>query len=255
MPTSPIEPPSSNWQFPATADLNHDLVGVGADLDPATLLEAYRTGIFPMPFEAAGDAGSMPAGQPAAAADTNIATARANQPGNWLLGWWSPRQRGVLIPQDMRQTRSLRRSRKRYRITVDLEFAAVVEGCALAHTEGVWLTTEMQQAYLALHKLGWAHSVEAWTPDGQLAGGLYGIAIGQLFIGESMFAAATDASKVALAALAEGLAKEPDSLIDTQWLTDHLESLGATSMPRAAYEARIAQLVSQPPLKFFVPPA
>ena len=245
MPTSPIEPPSSSWQFPATANLNHDLIGVGADLDPATLLEAYRTGIFPMPFELAGDDAPVPA---------SLAAARASQPGNWALGWWSPRQRGVLVPQDMRQTKSLRRSRKRYRITVDLEFAAVVEGCALAHTEGVWLTTEMQQAYLALHKLGWAHSVEVWTPDGQLAGGLYGIAIGQLFIGESMFAAATDASKVALAALAEGMAEESDSLIDTQWLTDHLESLGATAMSRAAYEARIAQLVNQPPLGFFVPP-
>jgi len=241
----PIEPSPSRWEFPSTKGMDGDFLSVGADLDPGTLLEAYRAGIFPMPIELAEDvakSGSAGAGPP-------------GLPKSVTLGWWSPNLRGVLLPENMRQTRSLRRSRRRYRVTVDLEFSAVVEGCRSAHSEGAWITDELQAAYETLHKLGWAHSVEVWTPNRQLVGGLYGIAIGQLFVGESMFTAATDASKVALATLAESMAEEPGSLIDTQWLTKHLKSLGATAIQRQDYEARIAQLVGRPPLKFFIPPA
>lgn len=251
----PKEPPPSRWEFPPTENLDSDFVGVGGDLYPGTLLEAYRRGIFAMPVSLskraakAAPARTPPARTPPAKTPP---TKTRQQP---TLGWWSPNPRGVLVPKDIHQSRSLKRSRRRFRVTVDLEFEAVVAGCRAAHSKGVWLTPEMQQAYKTLFELGWAHSIEVWEPPGQLAGGLFGIAIGQLFVGESMFSATTDASKTAMATLAEAMADQPGSLIDVQWRTRHLASLGVTEISRAAYEARISELVKLPPLKFFRQPA
>jgi len=274
----PTEPSPSRWEFPSTEGIDSDLIGVGADLEPGTLLEAYRQGIFPMPLELAEDTPTELAEEtpttlaedpPTTLAEETPTTLAEDTPTELAedptspyspspseattLAWWSPNPRGVLFPQDMRQSRSLKRSKRRYRVTVDLEFAAVVEACRAAHPQGSWITDEMQTAYETLHKLGWAHSVETWTFAGGLVGGLYGLTIGQLFVGESMFTIETDASKVALATLAEDMAEEPGSLIDTQWLTTHLASLGATEIARPAYEAKIAELVCGPPLKFFTP--
>lgn len=251
---SPTEPSPSRWEFPSTQGIDSDLIGIGADLEPGTLLEAYRQGIFPMPTELCQDAPTEPTKDAATelARDTTSPNSPSRKEAS-VLAWWSPDPRGVLFPQDMHQSRSLKRSKRRYRVTVDLEFAAVVEACRAAHPKGLWITDEMQGAYEILHKLGWAHSVETWTPAGDLVGGLYGLMIGQLFVGESMFTIETDASKMALATLAENMAEEPGSLIDTQWLTAHLASLGATEITRASYEAKIAELVWGPPLKFFTP--
>jgi leucyl/phenylalanyl-tRNA---protein transferase len=157
------------------------------------------------------------------------------------LVWWSPDPRAILAPEDFVVSRSLRRTRRRFEIRRDTAFAAVVDGCADPRRPHGWITPEIRAAYLELHELGWAHSVEAWDADG-LAGGLYGVAIGRLFAAESMFHRATDASKAALAALVEGLG--PGGLLDVQWLTPHLASLGATEIPRTEYLARLARAVS-----------
>jgi leucyl/phenylalanyl-tRNA--protein transferase len=175
-------------------------------LEPATLIAAYRQGIFPMPVD-----------------------------GELL--WWSPDPRGVLLPDRFRLSRTLRRTRRRFEIRFDTAFAGVVDGCADPRRSGGWITPEIRAAYVRLHELGWAHSVEAWDADG-LAGGLYGVAIGRLFAAESMFHRATDAGKAALAALVERMG--PDGLIDVQWLTPHLASLGAIEIPREEYLLELA---------------
>lgn len=176
------------------------------DLEPQTLLAAYRSGIFPMPY----------AGR---------------------LAWWSPDPRGILEPRSLHVSRSLRRTRRRYSITWDAAFARVVGACADPSRPGGWITPEIAAAYVRLHELGHAHSVEAWDGEGRLAGGLYGVSIGRLFAAESMFHRATDASKAALVALVERLGD--DALIDIQWLTPHLASLGATEVSRDEYLHRL----------------
>jgi leucyl/phenylalanyl-tRNA--protein transferase len=138
-------------------------------------------------------------------------------------------------------SRSLRRTRRRYEIRVDTAFADVVDGCADPRRPGGWITRDVRDAYVRLHELGWAHSVEAWDADG-LAGGLYGVAVGRLFAAESMFHRRTDASKAALVALAERLGD--DALIDVQWLTPHLASLGATEIPRDEYLRRLERALA-----------
>ena len=160
--------------------------------------------------------------------------------GDELLVWWSPDPRGVLPLDGLRVSRSLRRSYARYEVRVDTAFEAVVDGCADPSRSGRWITPSIRDAYVRLHHLGWAHSVEAWDGDG-LAGGLYGVAVGGLFAGESMFARRTDASKVALVGLVERLREGGASLLDVQWVTPHLASLGAVEVPRAEYLARVAQ--------------
>lgn len=207
----PIEPPSSTWGFPdpATAD-DHGVVGIGADLEPGTLLAAYRGGLFPMPLHRAGP-----------------------------MAWWSPDPRGILPLDGLRVSRSLRRSCRRYEVRVDTAFTEVVDACATPRRPGGWINTDIRTAYAGLHQLGWAHSVEAWDDDG-LAGGLYGVAIGGLFAGESMFHRRRDASKVALVALVELLRDgEPRRLLDVQWTTDHLVALGAVDVPRPDYIERL----------------
>lgn len=220
-----IEPPPSRWALDlGQATPEDDLVGLGADLEPGTLLMAYRAGLFPM---GVGD-------------DDTAAT-----------GWWSPDPRGVLLPGQVKISRSLRRSLPRFDIRVDTAFTEVLEGCADPARDGGWITPEISAAYTRLYELGWAHSVEAWR-DGELAGGLYGLAVGGLFAGESMFHRVRDASKCALVGLTELVFAngEPDRMIDVQWETPHLASLGITQIPRSDYISRLGRALSLP-----VPPA
>ena len=219
--TRPVEPPPTTWAFPDPAVAGDDLVAVGADLAPGTLLSAYRSGLFPMPL-----GGNEPGGVPA---------------------WWSPDPRGVLPLDGLRVSRSLRRSCLRFEVRLDTAFEAVIDACADPDRPQGWISPEMRGAYVALHHLGWAHSVEAWSvEDGTLAGGLYGVAIGGLFAGESMFHRRTDASKAALVALVSLLRDEGASLLDVQWRTPHLASLGAVEVSRRRYLRLLAQALSQP---------
>ena len=152
------------------------------------------------------------------------------------LGWWSPDPRGIIRPADLHVSRSLRRSMRRFRVTADSAFEQVMLGCADPVRTGRWITPASLRAYGHLHRLGWAHSIEVWEEE-RLVGGLYGLAIGGLFAGESMFHRVTDASKAALASLAEILVTEGDSrrLIDVQWVTPHLATLGAVEVSRPTY--------------------
>src|SRR5688500_20135538 len=158
------------------------------------------------------------------------------------LAWWSPDPRGVLLVDGLRVTRSLRRSLRRFDITIDTAFGDIVAACAVRPAgEYEWITPEVREAYVELHRLGWAHSVEAWE-DGRLVGGLYGVALGGLFSGESMFHRERDASKAALVILVDLLAARTDPanrMIDVQWLTPHLAALGAVSISRGAYLRRL----------------
>jgi leucyl/phenylalanyl-tRNA--protein transferase len=161
------------------------------------------------------------------------------------LAWWSPEPRAVLPLDGLRASRRLRRSGHRFELRVDTAFERVIEACADPRRPGSWIDPEVREAYIRLHRLGWAHSVEAWSPEGgELEGGLYGVAIGGLFAGESMFHRATDASKVALVHLVELLAEDEGGaeaaaragrLLDVQWRTDHLASLGAVEVSRRRY--------------------
>ena len=218
---APVEPPPTRWGLPpASAADEHGVVGVGADLEPGTLLAAYRSGLFPMGL---GGHGREP------------------------IGWWSPDPRGILPLDGLHESRSLRKARRRYEVRVDSAFAEVVAACADPHREGAWITPAIADAYTRLHELGWAHSVEVWDADG-LAGGVYGVAIGGLFAGESMFHRRTDASKVALVALVELLRDDGDArrLLDVQWVTDHLRTLGAVEVPGAEYLERLAVALEAP---------
>lgn len=167
--------------------------------------------------------------------------------GREVLAWWSPDPRAVLPLDGLRITRSLRRSLARYELRVDTAFAEVVEACADPDRPGSWITPAVGRAYHRLHELGWAHSVEAWSPDGRLVGGLYGVAIGGLFAGESMFHHETDASKVALVGLVERLRAGGATLLDVQWQTPHLESVGVVEIRRPEYFERLVEAVHRPP--------
>ena len=209
----PFEPPPTRWLLPSPdrADA-HGLVAVGADLEPATLLAAYRSGLFPMPF------------------------------GRRRVGWWSPDPRGVLPLDGLHVSRSLRRSCTRFEVMFDTSFETVVRRCADPSRPHGWINDEIIRAYVRLHDLGWAHSVEAWL-DGELVGALYGVRIGGLFAGESMFHSATDASKVALVTLVQWLRDTEGELLDVQWRTDHLATLGVIEIPRHEYLRRLAAVV------------
>lgn len=164
------------------------------------------------------------------------------------LAWWSPAERGVLELDALAVSRSLRRSVRHFDVTVDRSFAEVVRACADPRRPGAWIDRDILAAYVRLHDLGWAHSVEVRDRDGTLVGGLYGLAIGGLFAGESMFHHARDASKVALVALVGLLSDEHAGrrLIDVQWQTPHLATLGVTRWPRERYLATLAELVAVP---------
>jgi leucyl/phenylalanyl-tRNA--protein transferase len=208
------EPPPSEWRFPGPSrfDPGDDLVAAGADLRPGTLLEAYRRGVFPMPSGRRGDP----------------------------MLWFSPVRRGVLPLDGMRVSRSLRRSARRYEIRVDEACAQVIDACADPRRPAGWIDPDIRAAYVGLHRMGWVHSVEAWR-DGRLAGGLYGVSIGGLFAGESMFHRETDASKVALLGLVDILREDADEprLLDVQWVTPHLASLGVVEISRREYLGRL----------------
>ncbi len=215
------EPPPSRWAMPSVDGADeHGLVAAGADLEPGTLLAAYRAGLFPMPLTGV----SRP---PADGED--------GQPPAGTVGWWSPDPRGVLPLADLVVSRSLRRSTRRYRCSLNVAFDQVVTACAAPTRPGGWIDAEVAAAYRRLHELGWAHSIEAWSSSGELVGGLYGVRVGALFAGESMFHRATDASKVALVHLVSLLALDGAWLLDLQWATPHLRQLGARSIPRLQY--------------------
>lgn len=198
-----------------------DLIAVSRQFDPALVLAAYRSGVFPMPVD------------------------------EQLMGWFSPVDRAVLPLDGLRVTRSLRKAQRHFEIRVDTAFAAVLDGCADPSRPHGWIDDDIRRIYLELHRAGWVHSVEAWTPDGELAGGLYGVGVGGLFAGESMFHRpdiGRDASKVALVALVELLTRdgEPGRLLDVQWQTPHLASLGVLEIGRAAYLDRLKFAVRRP---------
>lgn len=195
------------------------LLAAGGDLSPQRLLAAYRRGIFPW-----------------------------FSPGEPIL-WWSPDPRMVLLPQQLRISRSLAKTLRNsnYTVCLDSAFDKVIAACAgtpRAGQAGTWITSEMQSAYQHLHLLGFAHSVETWR-EGKLVGGLYGIAIGKAFFGESMFSHCTDASKIAFAHLCAFLTAQGFGIIDCQMETRHLASLGARPISRAGFLVQIDSLISE----------
>jgi leucyl/phenylalanyl-tRNA--protein transferase len=214
----PIEPPPTPWVFPPvdSAD-DYGLVGVGADLEPGTVLAAYRRGLFPMPIRKRGP-----------------------------IGWWSPDPRAILDVDQLRVTRSLRQAARKYEIRIDTSFDAVIRACGDPSRPKGWIEHRIIDAYTRLCDLGWVHSIEAYDETGHLVGGLYGVAIGGFFAGESMFHHARDASKVALMALVDVLRDGGNRLLDVQWLTPHLESLGAREIDRSAYLKRLENALVQP---------
>jgi leucyl/phenylalanyl-tRNA--protein transferase len=210
---SPIEPPANRWRLPVPELADESgLCGIGADLAPGTLLAAYRAGIFPMPLR------------------------------KKTLGWWSPDPRGVIPLDGLIVSRSLRRSCRRYEVRFDTRFRQVMERCGDPSRPHGWITPQFVDAYEELHRLGWAHSFETYL-DGHLVGGLYGVRIGKLFAGESMFSDATDASKVALVSLVDWLVATKATLLDVQWTTPHLASVGAIDVPRPQYLQMLAAAV------------
>ncbi|MGH3322473.1 MAG: leucyl/phenylalanyl-tRNA--protein transferase [Streptosporangiaceae bacterium] len=220
--------PPSPWVFDPSAWPAEDCVAVGADLEPSTIVAAYRAGAFPMPL------GTTVRGDGRVAAGP--------------MAWWSPTERGVLRLDALRVSRSLRQSCGRYTTTVDRAFGDVIAACADPARPGAWISAEILEAYVRLYELGWAHSIETWDADGGLAGGLYGLAIGGLFAGESMFHHARDASKVALVGLVDVLSDNHANrrLIDVQWRTDHLATLGVTTWARSRYLQGLSTLVGVP---------
>jgi leucyl/phenylalanyl-tRNA--protein transferase len=162
--------------------------------------------------------------------------------GRRRLGWWSPDPRGVIPLDGLRVSRSLRKSCTRFEIRTDTSFDTVMRQCGDPRRPHGWITDEFVRAYGQLHRMGWAHSVETWL-DGELVGGLYGVKVEGLFAGESMFHTVTDASKVALVALVDILIEQGATLLDVQWCTEHLASLGAVEVPRADYLVLLAEAV------------
>jgi leucyl/phenylalanyl-tRNA---protein transferase len=216
----PIEPPPSRFVMPdpALAAPGEDLIAIGADLTPGTLLAAYRAGLFPMPVDP---------------------RRRRSK-----IAWYSPDPRGIIPIDGLHVSRSMQRSFKRFEIRIDTAFVEVMRRCGEPSRPGRWITDEIVGAYTALHDLGWAHSIEVWRNE-QLAGGLYGVRIGGLFAGESMFHAETDASKVAVMALVDWLRQSGTELLDVQWTTPHLSSLGAIDVARSQYLKMLDHAIGQ----------
>ncbi len=190
-----------------------DLIGFSDEFDPAVALVAYRCGVFPMPLDE-------------------------------QMGWWSPLRRGVLPLDGVRISKSLKKMSGRYTTTIDQAFPEVLAACADPKRPDGWIDDRIAFAYTALHQAGYAHSVETWDRQGRLVGGLYGIQIGGLFAGESMFHDAElgrDASKVALLRLVAELQRAHVELLDVQWRTPHLASLGVTEIPRSEYLIRLSR--------------
>jgi leucyl/phenylalanyl-tRNA--protein transferase len=207
---------SADFLDPESAD-DSGLVAIGGDLRPERLLKAYRRGVFPWYDEA------------------------------YPICWWSPDPRAIFELDGLHVSRRLRRTIRsgRFAVTVNRAFGGVIRGCADRPGEGTWIIPDMIRGYETLHRLGHAHSVETWR-DGRLAGGIYGVAVGGLFAGESMFSRQPDASKVALAALVEHLRQRGFQLLDIQFLTEHTARLGAIEIPRKEYLARLRQALTCP---------
>lgn len=186
----------------------------GSNWEPRTLLTAYERGLFPMPFEVDADSEA--------------------------IGWWSPAKRAIFVPSEIKVSHSLRNSLKKFTVTVDQQFRDVVMACGNPKRPQGWINLNVVNAFTRLYELGHAHSVEVWDSQGVLVGGLYGVEIGGIFAGESMFHVARDASKVALVHLGRIMNQTPGRIIDTQWMTEHLRSLGAREISRSEY----CQLVS-----------
>ena len=204
---------------PLEAASPEGLLAVGGDLNPDRLLSAYRQGVFPW----------FSNGQP--------------------ILWWSPDPRAILYPTNLHISRSLRKNMRTqgFEVTADRAFDDVIQRCAKSRNarEGTWITSGMQEAYCTLHRMGYAHSVETWQ-NGQLVGGLYGLAIGKAFFGESMFSQITDASKTALVALSVSLTASGYHFIDCQVVSEHLNSLGAKAVPRYRFSSELKQAVEIP---------
>lgn len=217
-----IPPNASPYDFPPLEQaLEHPdgLLAIGGDLTPSRIIVAYRQGIFPWYSD--------------------------DEP----ILWWSPSQRMVLFPEELKVSRSLRKTIRqgKFNVTMDRNFREVIQACAgrRRNQHGTWITNEMREAYCQLHDYGFAHSCESWY-EGRLVGGLYGIALGKVFFGESMFSQMTDASKVAFAHLVWQLQDWGYELIDCQVQTNHLQSLGAVELPRQQYCALLDHLCEAP---------
>jgi leucyl/phenylalanyl-tRNA--protein transferase len=217
-----IHPNDTSYEFPDVSlalEEPNGLLAIGGDLSPERLLSAYRHGIFPW-----------------------------FNPGEPIL-WWSPDPRAVLFPEKIRISRSLRRTigKNLFSLTTDQAFNAVMAACQAprAKQRGTWITPDMRRAYNEMHRRGYAHSIECWQ-NTELAGGLYGMAIGQVFFGESMFSRVSDASKVALVYLTDKLIEWGYRLIDCQVQSEHLISLGAEAIPRDQFCAYLNRWCDQP---------
>lgn len=213
----------TTWVFPPAESADeHGIVGIGADMEPETILTAYSRGLFPMPLEP-----------------------------NGPIAWWSPDPRAVIPVDGLHISRSLQKSIKRFTFTIDTAFSEVIAACADEKRPHGWIDGSVIRAYRKLHQLGWAHSIEARNDEGELVGGLYGVSIGRMFAGESMFHTETDASKAALVHTVDVLNAVGITLFDVQWMTPHLSTLGAIDLSRSDYLRRLEEAVLNEPANTF----
>jgi leucyl/phenylalanyl-tRNA--protein transferase len=213
---------ASVWDFPSPQQMpKDDLVTLGADLKPETLIDSYKHGIFPMHIQ--------------------IENKRE-------IGWWSPQQRGILPLNKINISNSLKKSMKKYFVTFDQDFDAVIEGCGDDKRPKGWINKEIKSAYKKLFELGYAHSVEVWNKKDELVGGLYGVEVNGLFAGESMFHKQTDASKTAMVYLVNQLKEAGgERIFDVQWQTPHLKSMGVIKISRAKYISLLPEVMNTTP--------
>jgi leucyl/phenylalanyl-tRNA--protein transferase len=219
MPT-PLEP--SVWDFPMLDQMpKDDLVILGADLKPETVIDSYKHGIFPMHIEVE---------------------------GKREIGWWSPQQRGILPLNKINISKSLQKSMKKFRVTFDQDFDQVIDGCGDDKRPQGWINKEIKIAYKKLFELGYVHSVEVWNKSDELVGGLYGVEVKGLFAGESMFHKETDASKTAMVYLVNRLKEDGgERIFDVQWQTPHLKSMGVIKIPRSKYLSLLPEVMKTKP--------
>ncbi len=219
MPT-PLD--ASVWDFPTPEQMpKDDLVTLGADLKPETLIDSYKHGIFPMHLQ--------------------IENKRE-------IGWWSPLQRGILPLDKINISSSLKKSMKKYFVTFDQDFDAVIEGCGDDKRPKGWINKDIKIAYKKLFDLGYVHSVEVWNKKDELVGGLYGVEVNGLFAGESMFHKETDASKTAMVYLVNQLKEAGgERIFDVQWQTPHLKSMGVIKISRAKYISLLPEVMNTTP--------
>jgi leucyl/phenylalanyl-tRNA---protein transferase len=215
MPT-PLD--NSVWDFPSPEQMpKDDLVSLGADLKPETLIDSYKNGIFPMHIQIE-------------------------------IGWWSPQQRGILPLNKINISSSLKKSMKKYFVTFDQDFDSVIDGCGDDKRPKRWINKDIKTAYKKLFELGYVHSVEVWNKKDELVGGLYGVEVNGLFAGESMFHTQTDASKTALVYLVEKLSQAGgERIFDVQWQTPHLKSMGVVKISRSKYISLLPEVMNTKP--------